>query len=188
MAHLLVLSLLLNYFVLYIECEELGFCEAEKCANIQPLKEWFEKIKDPQLVLKSNGIEGDLSGEVKPLVEIVPCDSKNALWNYKYTGSKGKRKIFTGKGKLIFLKVKDPPHGYDYGMKSGHCLIKNDDNLKSIEGEFDDKGRLQGVAKIDYFDNKRIFGQIRDGVLHGIARWAIKPLFSNLLIFLRNFD
>ena len=44
MAHLLVLSLLLNYFVLYIECEELGFCEAEKCANIQPLKEWFEKI------------------------------------------------------------------------------------------------------------------------------------------------
>ena len=53
MAHLLVLSLLLNYFVLYIECEELGFCEAEKCANIQPLKEWFEKIKDPQLILKS---------------------------------------------------------------------------------------------------------------------------------------
>ena len=64
-------------------------------------------------------IDKNLNADAEPLVKIVPCDTNNALWNYKYTGSKGKRKIFKGKGKLSFVKVRDPPHGYDYGMKSG---------------------------------------------------------------------
>ena len=72
----------------------------------------------------------------------------------------------------------DPPHGYDYGMKSGHCLIKYDEQLKSIESEFDTKGRVQGFVKIDYFNNTRVYGHCVDGVLHGITRWAILLIFK----------
>ena len=72
----------------------------------------------------------------------------------------------------------DPPHGYDYGMKSGHCLIKNDEQLKSIESEFDAKGRVQGFVKIDYFNKTRVYGHCVDGVLHGITRWAILIIFK----------
>ena len=63
-------------------------------------------------------------------------------------------------------------------MKSGHCLIKNDEQLKSIESEFDAKGRIQGFVKIDYFNNTRILGHCVDGVLHGITRWAILLIFK----------
>ena len=45
-------------------------------------------------------------------------------------------------------------------MKSGHCLIKNDEELKSIESEFDAKGRVQGFVKIDYFNNTRVLGKV----------------------------
>ena len=70
-------------------------------------------------------------------------------------------------------------------MKSGHCLIKNDEQLKSIESEFDAKGRIQGFVKIDYFNNTRILGHCVDGVLHGITRWAILQIFkfSNSIFF-----
>ena len=60
-------------------------------------------------VLKSD-IEENLKIDGQPLVRIVPCDTKDALWNYKYAGSKGKRKIFTGKGKISFVKVKGVIH------------------------------------------------------------------------------
>ena len=43
-------------------------------------------------------------------------------------------RIFKGKGKLSFVQTRDPPHGYDYGMKSGHCLLKSDPLIKSIDG------------------------------------------------------
>ena len=82
----------------------------------------------------------------------------------------------------------DPPHGYDYGMKSGHCLIKNDEQIKSIESEFDAKGRIQGFVKIDYFNNTRILGHCVDGVMHGITRLAILLIFKFhflLILFLQ---
>ena len=71
-------------------------------------------------------------------------------------------------------------------MKSGHCLIKNDEQLKSIESEFDAKGRVQGFVKIDYFNNTRVYGHCVDGVLHGITRWAILQIFKfHLFLFLQ---
>ena len=108
MRPLILLLSLLNSYVSQILCEGL-FCDAEKCVNTQPLEAWFEAIKDPKSVLKSD-IEENLKIDAQPLVSIVPCDTKNALWNYKYAGSKGKRKIFTGKGKITFVKVKGVVH------------------------------------------------------------------------------
>ena len=65
-------------------------------------------------------------------------------------------------------------------------MLKNDANVKSIEGEFDTKGQLQGPAKIDYFDSSRIFGHFVDGVLHGVARWAILLIFGSIPLSLNN--
>ena len=108
MRPLILLLSLLNSNLPQILCEGL-FCDAEKCVNTQPLEAWFEAIKDPKSVLKSD-IDGNIKIDAQPLVSIVPCDTKNALWNYKYAGSKGKRKIFTGKGKITFVKVKGVVH------------------------------------------------------------------------------
>ena len=108
MRPLILLLSLLNSNLPQILCEG-SFCDAEKCVNTQPLEAWFEAIKDPKSVLKSD-IDGNIKIDAQPLVSIVPCDTKNALWNYKYTGSKGKRKIFTGKGKITFVKVKGAVH------------------------------------------------------------------------------
>ena len=109
MRPLILLLSLLNSHVSQILCQG-SFCDAEKCINTQPLEAWFETVKDPKSVLKSDGIEGYLKIDAQPLVRIVPCDTKDALWNYKYAGSKGKRKIFTGKGKITFVKVKGVVH------------------------------------------------------------------------------
>ena len=108
MRPLILLLSLLNSNLPQILCQG-SFCDAEKCVNTQPLEAWFEAIKDPKSVLKSD-IEENLKIDAQPLVSIVPCDTKNALWNYKYAGSKGKRKIFTGKGKITFVKVKGVVH------------------------------------------------------------------------------
>ena len=108
MRPLILLLSLLNSNLPQILCER-SFCDAEKCVNTGPLEAWFETIKDPKSVLKSD-IEGNLKIDAQPLVSIVPCDTKDALWNYKYAGSKGKRKIFTGKGKISFVKVKGVVH------------------------------------------------------------------------------
>ena len=90
------------------------------------------------------------------ITEFIDCQKDDAIWGYKYVGSKGKKRLFKGKGTLRFMKSgHTPTHGYDYGMKSGHCLQKLDPNLKSIEGNFDEKGILNGYAVLDYFDNTR---------------------------------
>ena len=114
-----------------------------------------------------------LVASAKPLIEIVSCDE--GAWNYKYTGSKGKRKLFKGKGKLFFVQTEGTKHGYEYGMKTGHCL-KRDLNIKSIEGEFDAKGILQGPIKVDYFDGTRVWGQVVDGVLHGLSKSFVEEI------------
>ncbi len=63
--------------------------------------------------------EGTLT-KCEPVFRVAKsCDAKGAIWHYKYSGQKGKKKAFKGKGKLMFSKHSSPPHGYDYGMKSG---------------------------------------------------------------------
>ena len=61
--------------------------------------------------------------KAEPIYRVVSCNEENSLWKYKYSGGKGPKKIFKGKGKLSFTKYQTPPHGYDYGMKSGLCLF-----------------------------------------------------------------
>ncbi len=96
------------------------FCDAEKCVNLQILDSWFKKISEPSTSFtKIPPGFPDLKDNSQPLVEITSCGPDEAIWNYKYVGGKGKRKMFSGKGKLFFYKFSNAPHGYDYGMKSG---------------------------------------------------------------------
>ena len=121
MRPLILLLSLLNSNLPQILCDG-SFCDAEKCVNTQPLEAWFEFIKDPKSVLKSD-IEENVKIDAQPLVSIVPCDTKDALWNYKYAGSKGKRKIFTGKGKITFVKVKGVVHQIVSPMSNSESTI-----------------------------------------------------------------
>ena len=61
-------------------------------------------------------------------------------------------------------------------MKSGHCLIRNKADIKSIDGEFDSKGVLQGPAKIDFYDGTQIHANLVNGVFHGVARIFIDKI------------
>ena len=131
--------------------------------------DWLKSLHE----FKSEPFAQPLVAEAKPIIEIVSCDE--GAWNYKYTGSKGKRKLFKGKGKLFFTKKEGSTHGYDYGMKTGHCLKRGLD-IKSIEGDFDAKGILQGPIKVDYFDGTRIWGQVVDGVLHGLSKKFVEEI------------
>lgn len=134
--------------------------------------QWLLNLKDPQFEAPYDEEPSSTIEPSKKLIEVVPCDQQGSIWGYKYAGNKGKRKMFKGKGKITFVKSDVPPHGYDYGMKSGHCLIKNDLNIKSIETTFDDKdGSYQGLTIIDYFDGKRVKGLIKNGVMHGFTRY-----------------
>ena len=133
------------------------------------VQDWIQTLKDP---LKNHeAFKEPLKEPLEPLIEIVSCDKPNATWAYKYVGSKGKRKIFSGKGKISFTKYSDPPHGFDYGMKSGHCLVKRDANLKSVEGEFNSQGVLQGQTKLDFFNGDQIQVQVLNGVQHGFQKF-----------------
>jgi hypothetical protein len=70
--------------------------------------------------------------KAEPIFRIVSCDDEGSVWKFKYTGGKGPRKIFKGSGKLAFTKQITPPHGYDYGMKSGICL-KIDEQVTMLQ-------------------------------------------------------
>lgn len=89
---------------------------------------------------------------------------------FRYAGAKGKRKIFHGKGKLFFIKDGvHPPHGFDYGMKSGRCLKLHRKDVASIEGNFDN-GILEGEAELTFFDGKVSKMSFKQGVINGIMR------------------
>ena len=68
-------------------------------------------------------------------------------------------------------------------MKSGHCLLKMDPNLKKIEGNFNDKGILNGNTVLNYFDNTRIKGSLVNGVLHGLVRLYVGKNLCNFTKF-----
>ena len=75
----------------------LDTCEASKeCNSENPhlieVSTWLKNLNDHKLEAYAEQVtEG-----AKSLVEIVSCDDPNGAWNFKYTGSKGKRKIFKG--------------------------------------------------------------------------------------------
>ena len=148
-------------------------CATDKCdsdpeeSKITILEEWLKTLEETTL---NPEFSEPLQSDGKPLIEFIDCQNENAIWSYKYTGTKGKRKIFKGQGTLRFVNNKATSHGYDYGMKSGHCLVKNDDNVKSIEGSFDEKGILNGPTVIEHFDGTRIKGNFINGILHGFTR------------------
>merc|ERR1711935_1166583 len=85
----LVLFSIINYLMPSLISGEGSYCSADKCVNIQPIEAWFEKVADPQYGINSK-IDKTLTEDAEPLVKIVPCETQNALWKYKYTGSKGK--------------------------------------------------------------------------------------------------
>ena len=108
-------------------------------------------------------------GGSEPLYKLAKCNDEGATWKYKYSGAKGKKRIPHGKGKMQFTKMNTPPHGYDYGMKSGHCLVVSAD-IASIEGVFD-QGVLKGSAEITYHDEKTAKVFLDDGgAIYGPVR------------------
>ncbi len=120
---------------------------SEENCFFDQLDAWFDKLQNKSLggILDDNVQNQDLGQtKIDPIFKVVKCGDDVSTWKYKYTGQKGKKRIFKGKGKLSFVKASTPPHGFDYGMKSGHCLILNDENIKSIEGFFDEEGMLYG--------------------------------------------
>ena len=58
-----------------------------------------------------------------------------------------------------------------------------DPNLKKIEGNFNDKGILNGNTVLNYFDNTRIKGSLVNGVLHGLVRTYIGKNLCNFTRF-----
>ena len=171
MLRIAIISILLNICYTEDTCEVNKECLSED-PHLEEITNWLKNLQDHKIETYSEKV----SENAPKLIEIVSCDDPNGVWNYKYTGTKGKRKIFKGKGKLVFTKKGDAPHGYDYGMKTGHCLKRHDLEIKSIEGDFDDKGVLQGVVKVDYFDGKRIFGQVVDNILHGLTKTFVDEI------------
>lgn len=151
--------------------------DKESCLALE-LDQWFQKLDDKKFQLDCSIDEPSESASasaVKPLYEIVDCNSKGAVWQYRYAGAKGKRRIMHGKGKLSFTRLGNPPHGYDYGMKSGICFSFGADvdavqlPFKSIEGHFDN-GVPDGEAETTDFDGRSTKSLLVRGVVHGFAR------------------
>ena len=175
---------------------DLGVCKtgefSDKSCNLQnvwetnnkkivhELEDWLEMIRKTGMseLNKDYSIPvdkeiQDSEKEKRAFYTITSCDSPESIWNYKYSGSKGKNKCFHGKGKLSFTINKTPPNGYNYGMKSGHCLKIPSENLKnieSIEGFFDEQGVLNGHGvRIKYRNGRLIKATVVKGVMHGLV-------------------
>ena len=144
---------------------------------LQEIENWYTNMKKLELTQLDPEYENILKPLVKPNLDnifysIVPCSTSESIWSYKYSGSKGKNRIFHGKGKLSFTKHNSPPHGYDYGMKSGHCLRmkpEHQQNIESIEGIFDKEGILNGQGiKVKYRNGQLLKATMIQGVIHGL--------------------
>ena len=175
---------------------DLGVCKtgefSDKSCNVQnvweinnekivhELEGWLEMIRKTSMTELNKDYSipvdkeiQDSEKEQRAFYTITSCDSPEGIWNYKYSGSKGKNKGFHGKGKLSFTINKTPPNGYNYGMKSGHCLkipYENLKNIESIEGFFDEKGILNGHGvRIKYRNGRLIKATVVKGVMHGLV-------------------
>ncbi len=159
-------------------------CEANtnECFFDQ-LDAWFGQLKNKTSVANAKGSTkdttedlGNESGLPAPVFQVVKCGDDTSVWKYKYTGAKGKKRIFQGKGKLTFCKSSTPPHGFDYGMKSGHCLMLQDKTIKSIDGTFSDQGILHGEAVIDYFNGTQVQANFVRGRHHGVVKLFVDEI------------
>lgn len=145
---------------------------------LQKLEDWIGLLKRAELGALGTSSNQSFNhtsskSESAPILSIVSCNSEDSIWKYKYVGSKGKKRIFHGKGKLSFTKSQSPPHGYDYGMKSGHCLKmapEFKDVVDSIDGIFDERGILNGDnIHITYRNGKVLKVTMMDGVIWGLV-------------------
>ncbi len=151
--------------------------EKQECLQLE-LESWLRAVREPKVQLTGCDEVGEDgarakagNGEVDPVFAVAKsCDEKGAIWHYKYVGAKGKRKTFKGRGKLLFSKHSSPPHGYDYGMKSGICLLLPSAEVSGVEATFDEKGAPQGDGAVSYHDGRVVRGTFTDGRLHGMAR------------------
>ena len=106
----------------------------------QQINDWIQMLKKTEMVEFDGNNEDALKPDItafkndtNSLYSITTCKSTDSIWNYKYVGLKKKNRMFYGKGKLSFTGSSSPPHGYDYGMKSGHCLKMTLEHQKTIE-------------------------------------------------------
>jgi hypothetical protein len=98
------------------EKNEENSCQAENCKLLQKLEQWFGLLSDHIIECGADDDNAGSKSDQKigvPMIQIVSCDQEGALWNYKYAGNKGKKRIFKGKGKISFVRSESPPHGYD---------------------------------------------------------------------------
>ena len=130
----LIMGLALNYSS-HLDISE--SCQDKQSCLEEELQNWFLDIGDKTFTsecaekLKPSSNE-EIEG--KMLFRLAKnCQAEGAIWQYKYTGAKGKGKIPNGKGKLSFSQQTSPPHGYDYGMKSGKCIVFDDLNKEELE-------------------------------------------------------
>jgi len=99
------------------------------------------------------------------------CEEEGAVWFYKYSGGKGKGRIPKGKGKLSFAKSSAvAPHGYDYGMKTGRCVVLSSSDVRYVEGVFDELGLPDGQAEVGFHDGRLVLADYTSGLIHGMAR------------------
>lgn len=149
--------------------DEEDTCSDKNDCFRQDLKIWLQTISNKKHDLDCKIDSGPKSAGQQPLYALANCNDDGATWKYKYSGAKGKKRIPHGKGKMSFTKLSTPPHGYDFGMKSGHCLIISDD-IASLEGNFD-QGVLKGSADIAYHDEKtaKVFID-ENGAIYGPIR------------------
>jgi hypothetical protein len=93
-------------------------------------------------------------GSLLVLILICPLSKR-------YTGSKttGRKKLFSGRGKISISRSSNPPHGYNHGMKNGVCLRLEADNpnVVLIEGVFDGGLLADGEdARVGYADGTEV--------------------------------
>ena len=154
--------------------------QSNKTHLVQQVHDWTEIVKNAEMKelsdeteSSSNSTESTSNGVLNRLYSIVGCKSRDSIWNYKYIGGKKENKIFRGKGKLLFTIMSYPPHGYDYGLKSGHCLRmseENQNNIRSIEGHFNKDGLISGYGiRIKYRNGTFSKATMVKGVIHGMV-------------------
>ena len=162
--------------------EEEQTCSDQHGCLALELEKWLSDIQDKKFqascdaaAASNPSVEGEPVA-APPLYKIVSCNDKGAVWQFKYAGGKGKKRIFHGKGKLTFSKLSSPPYGYDYGMKSGVCLLfAEPEAVASVEGNFV-AGIPNGDVVVGYFDGRAVRAKFENGVIDGFARTFVTDI------------
>ena len=146
----------------------------------QQVDDWIEVVKNAEMKELSDeigssaySVETTSNDGMNTLYSIADCKSRGVIWNYKYIGAKKKNKMFYGQGELSFTISSSPPHGYDYGIISGHCLRmtqENQNGVESIKGHFNKDGSPSGHGiRIKYRNGTFLKATMIKGVIHGLV-------------------